>query len=381
MSSRSGWSHWGWLLLLSYSLVVSPAGSASPQRRVKRLQPPVVRSRPRRSAPSLPPKPQLPAKVAPVIVAIDAGHGGKDPGAVGPSGSQEKQITLAIAHRLAALLKKDPHFTPVLIRSSDQFIPVGERSALAREQRAQLLISIHADGAANRQARGASIWVLSNQRAYREVGRWLTQPKPQLLGGAAPLLAQPRDSHLHHTLLDLQFGHSQQVGQQVAIAVLQELAKVVPLHKQEPEYASLGVLQSPDIPSLLVESGFITHREEERLLKRPQHQQQIANAVYRGIKRYFQAAQRVQPAAPQQSTTLDQTPAARKPPAAASQTQTVFQPRLHIVQRGESLFSIATRYGLTWRTLQHHNRLSSSQLRIGQKIELPLPTKLVKQLH
>jgi N-acetylmuramoyl-L-alanine amidase len=381
MSSQLGWSHWGWLFLLSYSLIVSAAGSASPQRRVKRLKPPVVRSLPQRFAPIPPPKQKVLLKIPPIIVAIDAGHGGKDPGAIGPTGLQEKQVTLAISQRLATLLKKDPHFIPVLIRSRDQFIPVGERSTLAREQRAQLLISIHADGAVNRQARGASIWVLSNQRAHREVGRWLTQPKPQLLGGAAPLLAQPRDSHLHHALLDLQFGYSQQVGQQVASAVLQELAKVVPLHKQEPEYASLGVLQSPDIPSLLIESGFITHRDEERLLKRPQHQQQIANAVYRGIQCYFQAAQRVQPAAPQKNIALAKAPAAAHSPAHAPQTHTASQPTLHVVQRGESLFSIATRHGLSWRTLLHHNRLNSSQLQVGQKIELPLSTRLVKQLH
>lgn len=379
MSSLWRRSHWGWLLLVGYSLVASAAGSASPQGRGKRVKPLVVRSRPQRSARIPPPKQNLPVKAAPIVVAIDAGHGGKDPGAVGPSGLQEKQVTLAIAHRLAALLRQDRQFLPILIRSSDQFIPVGERSALARQQCAQLLISIHADGAANRQARGASIWVLSNQRAHREVGRWLTQPNPQLLGGTAPLLAQPRDSHLHHALLDLQFGYSQQVGQQVAIAVLQELAKVVPLHKQEPEYASLGVLQSPDIPSLLVESGFITHRDEERLLKRPQHQQQIASAVYRGIKRYFQAPHLLQPAPTSQSNYWVQ--AARTPPAPAVQTHTVSQPRLHVVQRGESLFSIATRHGFAWRTLQHHNRLKGIQLRVGQKLQIPPPTKLVKQLH
>lgn len=381
MSRPLRWSHWGWLLLVGYSLVASATSPASRQRHGKRVKPPLVRSRPQRSAPTPPSTRKVPATVPPIVVAIDAGHGGRDPGAVGPTGLQEKQVTLAIAHRLAALLRQDRQFLPVLIRSSDQFIPVGERSALAREQRAQLLISIHADGAANRQARGASIWVLSNQRAYREVGRWLTQPSPQLLGGTAPLLAKPRDSHLHHALLDLQFGHSQQVGQQVAIAVLQELAKVVPLHKQEPEYASLGVLQSPDIPSLLVESGFITHRDEERLLKRPHHQQQIASALYRGIKRYFQAAPLLQPVLPQQSSSLAKAPAAPKPPARVPQTQAASQPSVHVVQRGESLFSIATRHGLAWRTLQHHNRLKSNQLRVGQKIELPSPTKLVKQLH
>jgi N-acetylmuramoyl-L-alanine amidase len=340
-----------------------------------------VRSRSPRPARILPAKSKVPDRASPIIVAIDAGHGGRDPGAIGPTGLQEKKITLAIAHYLAALLRKDPQFVPVLIRSSDQFIPVGDRSTLARQQGAQLLISIHADGAVNRQARGSSIWVLSNQRAYREVDRWLTQPSPQLLGGTAPLLAKPRDSHLHHALLDLQFGHSQQVGQQVAIAVLQELAKVVPLHKQEPGYASFGVLQSPDIPSLLVESGFITHRDEERLLKRSKHQQQIAGALYRGIKRYFQAAQRLQPAPIQQCSKLAQTTTIRKPLPCAPQTQAASKPSVHVVQRGESLCSIATRYGLSWHTLQHHNRLNSSGLQAGQKIEIPVATQLVKQVH
>lgn len=227
-----------------------------------------------------------------VTVAIDAGHGGQDPGAIGPDGTREKQVTLAIARKLRQLLNADPMFKGVLTRDGDYFISVMGRSDVARKQNASVLVSIHADAAPNRDATGASVWVLSNKRANSEMAGWLEQHEKQseLLGGAGDVLANSQaDPYLSQAVLDLQFGHSQRVGYDVATQVLAQLGRVGDIHKRRPEHASLGVLRSPDIPSLLVETGFISNAGEERLLASDDYQQQIAGAIYQGLRNYFLA--------------------------------------------------------------------------------------------
>ena len=225
-----------------------------------------------------------------IIIAIDAGHGGQDPGAIGPGGTKEKNVTIAIAHKLRALLNDDPQFKPVLTRNGDYFISVMGRSDVARKQNANFLVSIHADAAPNRDATGASVWVLSNRRANSEMAGWLEQHEKQseLLGGAGDVLANSQsDPYLSQAVLDLQFGHSQRVGYDVATDVLSQLQRVGNLHKRRPEHASLGVLRSPDIPSILVETGFISNNGEERLLGSDDYQQQIAEAIYKGLRNYY----------------------------------------------------------------------------------------------
>ena len=227
-----------------------------------------------------------------VIIAIDAGHGGQDPGAIGAGGTKEKNVTIAIARKLRALLNDDPMFTPVLTRTGDYFISVMGRSDVARKQNANFLVSIHADAAPNRDATGASVWVLSNRRANSEMASWLEQHEKQseLLGGAGDVLANSQsDPYLSQAVLDLQFGHSQRVGYDVAVDVLSQLGRVGSIHKRRPEHASLGVLRSPDIPSILVETGFISNGAEERLLASDGYQQQIAEAIYGGLRTYFNA--------------------------------------------------------------------------------------------
>ncbi|OAT27652.1 N-acetylmuramoyl-L-alanine amidase [Buttiauxella brennerae ATCC 51605] len=226
-----------------------------------------------------------------VVVAIDAGHGGQDPGAIGPGGTKEKNVTISIARKLRALLNDDPMFKGVLTRDGDYFISVMGRSDVARKQNANLLVSIHADAAPNRDATGASVWVLSNRRANSEMAGWLEQHEKQseLLGGAGDVLANSQaDPYLSQAVLDLQFGHSQRVGYDVATKVLAQMQRVGALHKRRPEHASLGVLRSPDIPSVLVETGFISNNSEERLLDSEDYQQKIAQAIYQGLKDYFQ---------------------------------------------------------------------------------------------
>ena len=227
-----------------------------------------------------------------VIIAIDAGHGGQDPGAIGPGGTREKNVTIAIARKLRALLNDDPMFKGVLTRDGDYFISVMGRSDVARKQNANFLVSIHADAAPNRNATGASVWVLSNRRANSEMANWLEEHEKQseLLGGAGDVLANSQsDPYLSQAVLDLQFGHSQRVGYDVATNVLNQLQSVGSLHKRRPEHASLGVLRSPDIPSILVETGFISNNGEERLLGSDSYQQQIAEAIYNGLRKYFDA--------------------------------------------------------------------------------------------
>ncbi len=227
-----------------------------------------------------------------VVIAIDAGHGGQDPGAIGAGGTQEKNVTIAIARKLRALLNEDSLFKPVMTRDGDYFISVMGRSDVARKQNANFLVSIHADAAPNRDATGASVWVLSNRRANSEMAGWLEQHEKQseLLGGAGDVLANSQaDPYLSQAVLDLQFGHSQRVGYDVATSMLSQLQRIGSLHKRRPEHASLGVLRSPDIPSVLVETGFISNGSEERLLGSEAYQQQIAEAIYAGLRSYFLA--------------------------------------------------------------------------------------------
>lgn len=227
-----------------------------------------------------------------VVIAIDAGHGGQDPGAIGPGGTREKNVTIAVARKLRSLLNDDPMFKGVLTRDGDYFISVMGRSDVARKQNANFLVSIHADAAPNREATGASVWVLSNRRANSEMAGWLEQHEKQseLLGGAGDVLANSQaDPYLSQAVLDLQFGHSQRVGYDVATSMIGQLERIGSMHKRRPEHASLGVLRSPDIPSVLVETGFISNNSEERLLASDDYQQQLAEAIYKGLRNYFQA--------------------------------------------------------------------------------------------
>lgn len=309
-----------------------------------------------------------------VVVAIDAGHGGQDPGAIGTNGLREKNVTIAIARKLQVLLNNDPAFKGVLTRDGDYFISVMGRSDVARKQGANLLVSIHADAAPNRNAKGASVWVLSNRRANSEMANWLEQHEKQseLLGGAGDLLANSSaDPYLSQAVLDLQFGHSQRVGYDVATKVLRELQRVGGLHKRRPEHASLGVLRSPDIPSLLVETGFITNVSEERLLGSNDYQEKIANAIYQGLRGYFQThpmqslpkqeSRPLQSAANDTATSSDNVSAAK---ATAGSTR-------HTVARGETLSSIARSYGVSLAAMRDVNKLNKDIVWVGQRLNIP----------
>ena len=309
-----------------------------------------------------------------VIVAIDAGHGGQDPGAIGQHGLKEKNVTIAIARKLKAMLNDDRMFKGVLTRNGDYFISVMGRSDVARKENANLLVSIHADSAPNHTASGASVWVLSNRRANNEMANWLEQREKQseLLGGAGDLLANSQaDPYLSQAVLDLQFGHSQRVGYDVAVKVIQQLRGVSPLHKRLPEHASLGVLRSPDIPSLLVETGFISNASEERLLGSSAYQEKIARSIYKGLRNYF-LAHPLQSLPKQENRPLETAEAVSGTThPATGRVEYTGATQRHVVQRGETLSGIAAKYGVSMATLSELNHLKKTGVWVGQRLKVP----------
>lgn len=308
------------------------------------------------------------ARTGVLVIAIDAGHGGKDPGAIGTGlGLREKVVTLQIAKELKALLDKDHRFKSVLTRTGDYYISVPNRSEIARKNKANYLISIHADSNGSPSLRGASVWVLSNKRASSEMGRWLEDHEKQseLLGGAGNVLASHDEKYLNQTVLDLQFGHSQRAGYQLGQAILKRFGSFAKLSKNVPQHASLGVLRSPDIPSVLVETGFLSNHEEESKLATAAYRRQIANAIYRGLIDYYNTSGEASAVAGRAGNTAKSNKAGGKASNKASST-----PQFHTVKAGESLGGISIKYNIKIRELQRLNKLKNDNVRIGQKIKL-----------
>lgn len=317
-----------------------------------------------------------------IVIAIDAGHGGKDSGAVGMNGLKEKTVTLSVARKLKVLLDNDPRFKAVLTRDGDYFISVMGRSDVARDKSAHLLVSIHADAAPNRSATGASVWVLSNRRANNEMGRWLEQHEKQseLLGGVGDVLANSESNpYLSQAVLDLQFGHSQRVGYDVAVKVISELRHIGSLHKPSPAHASLGVLRSPDIPSLLVETGFISNAGEERLLGSAIFQDKLAQAIYRGVRSYFLThplesstsmgnRSKKTNSVPSKQSTIPTVVVQTKPVTVTANHNLI---QIHVVKRGETLSQIALSYGTTMKVVSEMNSLKKDGVWAGQRLKVP----------
>ena len=223
-----------------------------------------------------------------VVVAIDAGHGGKDPGSHGPGGTLEKDVTLAVARNLAAEINRQPGMKAVLTRDSDFFIPLAERYRIARENNADLFVSIHADAFTSDDAKGSSVWVLSPRGKTSTAARWLAdrENRADLIGG---ITLDDKDDGLAKVLLDLQQGWAMQASDMVAGNVLKALGTLGPTHRGYVERANFVVLRSPDVPSILVETAFISNPAEERKLRDPEHQKELAEAVMGGLKNYFES--------------------------------------------------------------------------------------------
>jgi len=228
--------------------------------------------------------PELRART--LIVAIDAGHGGEDPGARGRRGSREKNVTLAIARKVKVLVDDTPNMRGVLIRDGDYFIPLSGRVAKARKVNADLFISIHADAFIKPSARGSSVFALSEHGATSTAARWLAKKENEadLIGGVNIAV---KDPYLARTLLDLSQTATINDSMKLAKHVLNELGDINDLHRGQVEQAGFAVLKSPDIPSVLVETAFISNPSEERRLNDEGYQMKIANAILSGIKRYF----------------------------------------------------------------------------------------------
>lgn len=362
-----------------------------------------------------------------VVIAIDPGHGGEDPGSIGPRRTYEKRVTLAVSQKLAALIDREPGMRAVLTRRGDYFVDLNKRSEIARKAKADLLVSVHADSFHNSTPRGASVWVLSTNRANREMGSWLEKQEKQgeLLGGVGKVLAESDPNpYLAQTFLDLSMDKSRAEGYDVSRQILRSMGKVARLHKKAPEHASLAVLKAPDIPSVLVETGFISNHAEEKLLATASYQDQLARAIFEGIRNYYRAhptkgamltgkGQASRPAATTRPASVAQQPvsqprqvqsqpvvsnkmpatardggaatgsgagvikpysaAAQEPGAPVSSVGDYDKSRMfrHVVQRGESLSRLAEKHGVSQSTLVEINQLRSRDIQIGQTIYIP----------
>ncbi|MDO8263570.1 MAG: N-acetylmuramoyl-L-alanine amidase [Gallionella sp.] len=242
---------------------------------IAKSSPPVI------TAPNFP---ELRART--LIIAIDAGHGGEDPGARGRHGSLEKNITLAIAHQVKTLIDETPNMRGVLIRDGDYFIPLLGRVAKARKLNADLFISIHADAFIKPKARGSSVFALSEHGATSTAARWLAKKENEadLIGGVNLAV---KDPYLARTLLDLSQTATINDSMKLAKHVLNELGDINDLHRGRVEQAGFAVLKSPEIPSILIETAFISNPSEERRLNNKNYQMKLANAILVGVKRYF----------------------------------------------------------------------------------------------
>lgn len=312
--------------------------------------------------------PPVPVQATPVsrpfIIAIDAGHGGKDPGAIGKRGVREKNVTLAISKALYSYINSNKQFRGTLTRSRDVFVDLDRRSEIARLRKADLLISIHADSVAygSSTARGASVLVLSENRAVRENGKILRNNKQKkLIGGAGEVMDQSvGNPYLATAILDMSSTNSRSEGNLLAQEILHQLSAFTHVRKSQPIKASLAVLKAPDIPSLLIETGYLSNRYEEIQLNQPNYQKQIAYRIYLGIKSYYEKypAQKLRSRQESYARTKNMT---KNGGTAKSVT----------VKKGESLGLIAKRYGTTIAQLKKLNSLKSDTVHVGQVLYLP----------
>lgn len=312
--------------------------------------------------------PPVPVQATPVsrpfIIAIDAGHGGKDPGAIGKRGVREKNVTLAISKALYSYINSNKQFRGTLTRSRDVFVDLDRRSEIARLRKADLLISIHADSVASGSstARGASVLVLSENRAVRENGKILRNNKQKkLIGGAGEVMDQSvGNPYLATAILDMSSTNSRSEGNLLAQEILHQLSAFTHVRKSQPIKASLAVLKAPDIPSLLIETGYLSNRYEEIQLNQPNYQKQIAYRIYLGIKSYYEKypAQKLRSRQESYARTKNMT---KNGGTAKSVT----------VKKGESLGLIAKQYGTTIAQLKKLNSLKSDTVHVGQVLYLP----------
>ena len=295
------------------------------------------------------PQPSSRTQARDVVIAIDAGHGGEDPGAIGSKGTREKDVTLQIARKLARLVKKEPGMRPVSIRDGDYFISLRKRIGLARKHKADLFVSIHADAFRDRSVRGSSVYTLSHRGASSEAAKWLADKEnsADLIGG---IDLRQNDKLLATVLLDMTQNATFEHSNLAAKKVLANLRNVGAVHKRSVQKARFVVLKSPDIPSMLVETAFISNPEEEKRLRSGKHQSRLAGAILAGIKSYFSSY-------PPPGTKLARAPGGKG--------------RRHVIDSGETLLGIAIAYDVSLTSLRTANSIDGDNIRIGQVLAIP----------
>ncbi|WP_371136055.1 N-acetylmuramoyl-L-alanine amidase [Pseudomonas sp.] len=318
------------------------------------------------TAPQVPVTPtQAPPKLTPIpngkrdiVIAIDAGHGGEDPGALSPvKGQYEKHVTLAISKELQRQINAEKGFRAELVRTGDYFIPLRKRTEIARKKGADLFVSIHADAAPRAAAFGASVYALSDRGATSETARWLADAENQsdLIGGAGNVSLDDKDKMLAGVLLDLSMTASLSSSLNVGNKVLGNMGRVTPLHKRRVEQAGFMVLKSPDIPSILVETGFISNPNEAKKLASASHQQALARSIVTGVRQFFH----------------ENPPPGTHVAWLRDNGKITLGPREHVVSSGESLALIAQRYQVSLVVLRSANSLKSDVIKVGQRLQIP----------
>ncbi len=288
-----------------------------------------------------------------IIVVVDPGHGGEDPGAIGPSGVREKDVALAISQRLVDRISGMDGYQAYSTRNDDYYVALGQRVKIARDYNADLFVSVHADAFPSQQPRGASVFALSTDGASSETARWLAQRenRADLVGGVGGVSLGDKDDMLAGVLLDLSMTASIQYSMGVGQNILSKLSGVGDLHKSSVEQAGFAVLKSPDIPSILVEAGFISNPNDEMRLSTSSHQDRIAEAIRKGVAHYFE----------------DSPP----PGTLVAHRQRNGEPRRYEVRRGDTLSAIARRNQTSVDRLKELNDLNSEMVRVGQVIRIP----------
>ncbi len=294
-----------------------------------------------------------------IVIAIDAGHGGEDPGALGPGKLREKNIVLAIATAVKERIDAEPGFKAVLIRSGDYYVSLRGRTAKARKANADLFVSIHADAAQDSRAKGASVWVLSNRGATSELGRWLARKEnsADLIGGSgASVSLDDKDADLATVLLDMSMESARRSSSDVAGLVHSNISRFARMHKGHIEKAGFVVLKSPDIPSILVETGFISNPSEAKNLRSSSYQKRMAAAIADGVLSHFWMR-------PPPGTLIARLKAQGEQPSVLA--------RSYKVVPGDTLSVIAQRTGVSLSALRSANQLNSDRIRVGQVLKIP----------
>ncbi len=292
-------------------------------------------------------RPRAPANTPrDIVVAIDPGHGGEDPGAIGSKGTHEKEVVLSIARKLEHAINQEPGMRAVLTRTGDYYVRLRKRLEIARRHQADVFISIHADAFKDRRVGGSSVYVLSGKGASSEAARWIANHEnaADLSGGVS---LDDKDEQVASVLIDLVQAHTSTASAAVAEQILDELGTVGRVHRDSIERAGFMVLKSPDIPSILVETNFISNPRDERKLLDKTYQLSVAKALLRGIRSYFR----------------------RNPPPG-----TRYAMRSHTITRGDTLMAIASQYGVSLSALRTYNNLSGSLIRVGETLRIPPTT-------